>query len=74
VKAFVEFYLGHAKNLANEVHYLPLPDKAYEMGKKRFEARQTGSGFGGVPEVGVSVEEVLQREPKSATAATNESK
>ncbi len=65
VKAFVDFYLAHAKELSEEVHYLPLPDGAYQKGKERFEKRQTGSGFGGVPEVGVSVEEILKREPKS---------
>jgi phosphate transport system substrate-binding protein len=67
VKAFVEFYLTYAKVLSEEVHYLPLPDAAYAMDKKRFEDLQTGTGFGGVPETGVSVEEVLKREPKSAS-------
>jgi phosphate transport system substrate-binding protein len=48
-----------------EVKYLPLPAKAYEMGMARFNKLQTGTGFGGVPEVGLPVEEILQREPKS---------
>lgn len=64
VKEFVEFYLNHAKTLAAEVHYLPLPDKAYEMVLTRFKNLQTGTGFGGVPEVGLPVEEILNREPK----------
>jgi phosphate transport system substrate-binding protein len=68
VKAFVDFYITHAKELSEEVHYLPLPDGAYQMDKSRFEKLQTGSGFGGVPETGVSVEEVLKREPKSTSA------
>lgn len=64
VKAFVEFYLQKAAELARQVQYLPLPDQAYAMGRERFEKLQTGSGFGGEPEVGLPVEEILQREPK----------
>lgn len=64
VKAFVDFYMTHAKALVAEVNYLPLPEKAYEMGRDRFKNLQIGSGFGGVPEVGLPVEEILKREPK----------
>ncbi|HVC95652.1 MAG TPA: PstS family phosphate ABC transporter substrate-binding protein [Pirellulales bacterium] len=65
VKEFVEFYLNNAKELSTEVHYLPLPDRGYEMGLERFAALKVGSGFGGVPEVGLAVDEIFQREPKS---------
>jgi phosphate transport system substrate-binding protein len=65
VKEYVEFFLEHGAHLAKEVKYLPLPDKAYEMARERFEKRTVGTGFGGVPEVGLKVEELLQREPKS---------
>jgi phosphate transport system substrate-binding protein len=65
VKAFGEFMLSNIKELATEVGYMPLPDKAYEMSKVRFQKLQTGSGFGGVPEVGLPVEDILKREPKS---------
>ena len=65
VKAFVEFYLKHGAELVAEVKYLPLPTKAYEMGMARFKKLQTGTGFGGVPEVGLPVEDILQREPTS---------
>jgi phosphate transport system substrate-binding protein len=64
VKKFVEFYLQHVKDLAQEVKYLPLPDVAYEMAKARFGDLQTGTGFGGKAEVGLPVEEILKREPK----------
>jgi phosphate transport system substrate-binding protein len=64
VKAFVEYYLNNAKKLVAEVDYLPLPEKAYEMGRERFKKLQTGTGFGGVSEVGLPVEEILKREPK----------
>ena len=64
VQAFVEFYLKHASELAAEVKYLPLPDKAYQMGLERFAKLQTGSGFAGEPEIGLPVEEILKREPR----------
>lgn len=65
VREFVNFYLENGAELAKQVKYLPLNAKAYEMGKARFEKMQTGTGFGGVPEVGLPVEDILEREPKS---------
>lgn len=65
VREFVEFYLKNVAALATEVKYLPLPGKAYEMALERLRNAQTGTGFGGVPEVGLPVEEILQRPPKS---------
>jgi phosphate transport system substrate-binding protein len=64
VAEFVEFYLKNGEQLVAEVKYLPLPAKAYEMGMTRFKKRQIGTGFGGVPEVGLPVEDILKREPK----------
>ncbi|MCZ7632667.1 MAG: PstS family phosphate ABC transporter substrate-binding protein [Phycisphaerales bacterium] len=63
VKQFVDFYLEHAAELAEEVKYLPLPARAYEMARDRLRSGQTGTAFGGEPEVGVSVEEILSRQP-----------
>jgi phosphate transport system substrate-binding protein len=65
VRAFVEFYLNNAKPLATEVNYLPLPDKAYEMGQQRLKKMQIGTGFGGKMEVELPVEEIMKRDPKS---------
>lgn len=65
VKQFVEFLLKNVGELATEVKYLPLPAKAYELTTERFNSRTVGSGFGGKPEVGVTVEELLKREAKS---------
>lgn len=64
VKQFIEFLLKNVAKLAEEVKYLPLPANAYEMATARFEKRQVGTVFGGVPEVGVTVEEILKRETK----------
>jgi phosphate transport system substrate-binding protein len=65
VREFVEFTLKNAVPLIKEVKYLPLPDRAYEQGLKKFTGGKTGSVFGGVPEVGVSIDEVVNREAKS---------
>ena len=65
VRDFVEFYLKQGSTLVQEVKYLPLPDAAYQMGLERFKKRQTGTGFGGTSEVGLPVEEILRREPRS---------
>ncbi|HKY29729.1 MAG TPA: PstS family phosphate ABC transporter substrate-binding protein [Pyrinomonadaceae bacterium] len=65
VKEFAEFYLKNVGALAKEVKYLPLPDTAYQMAVDRLGKMQTGSGFGGVPEVGLPVEEILKRTPKT---------
>jgi phosphate transport system substrate-binding protein len=64
VKEFVEFYLENAAKLVAEVKYLPLPEQAYSMGKERFRKLDTGTGFGGEPEVGLPVEQILQRPPR----------
>jgi phosphate transport system substrate-binding protein len=65
VKEFVEFTLKNAVPLIKEVKYLPLPDRAYESAMKKFRDGKTGSVFGGVPEVGISIDEVVSREAKS---------
>jgi phosphate transport system substrate-binding protein len=65
VAEFVEFAMRNAAPLIKEVQYLPLPQRAYEIGLEKFHSGKTGSVFGGVPEVGVSIEEVLGREARS---------
>jgi phosphate transport system substrate-binding protein len=65
VKEFVEFYLKNVGTLAREVKYLPLPDTAYQLATERVRTMQTGTGFAGVPEVGLPVEEILRRTPKT---------
>jgi phosphate transport system substrate-binding protein len=65
VKQFVEFALTKGPGLVKEVKYLPLPDQAYKMGLERFAKGQTGSAFGGVPEVGLPVMDILKRTPKT---------
>jgi phosphate transport system substrate-binding protein len=61
VAEFTEFYLKNGAQLVAEVKYLPLPAKAYEIGLDRFKKRETGTAFGGVPEVGMKVEDILAK-------------
>jgi len=69
VKEYVEFFLKEGAALAKEVKYLPLPASAYETGMKRFTTRQIGTAFGGVPEVGVTIEELMKRTPVTEAKA-----
>ena len=62
IEEFVRFYLTDGRPLVKEVGYVRMPDKAYELGLKRFEERKTGSIFSGGSQVGVSIEELLARE------------
>jgi phosphate transport system substrate-binding protein len=62
VASFVAFYIEQAKALAGEVGYIPLPDKAYELVKKRFDDRKTGSAFAGGSQIGVTIEKLLESE------------
>ena len=61
VKAFVEYYLANAPQLVKEVKYVPLPDNEYAAVKAHWKGLKAGTGFGGVPEVGVKIEDLLKR-------------
>jgi phosphate transport system substrate-binding protein len=65
VREIVEFAMTKSVPLIKEVKYLQLPDRAYELSLKKFKDGKTGSVFGGVPEVGVKIEDVVSREAKS---------
>jgi phosphate transport system substrate-binding protein len=64
VKQFVEFYLKEGAALAKEVGYIDLPASAYTVALGHLNSGKLGTGFGGTPEVGLKVEELLQREGK----------
>ena len=64
VKQFVEYYLTQGKPLIEEVKYVPLPAQAYALATEHFRSGKLGTGFGGVPEVGLKVEDLLAREAK----------
>ncbi len=64
VRKFVEFVMDpkHGTELVAEVGYVPLPEKAFELGQKKFADRKTGTFFGGGSKVGVTIEELLASE------------
>jgi phosphate transport system substrate-binding protein len=64
VKEFVTFLLGDGAALAKEVGYVPLPAQAYQLATKHFNDKKMGTVFGGVPEVGVTIDALLAREGK----------
>jgi len=60
VQAFVDFYLRNATVLVEEVGYIALPKRAYDLVSERFTNRVTGSLFAGSgSKVGVTVEDLL---------------
>jgi len=64
VKEFINFYLTDGAKLAKEVGYVPLPPQAYQTALQHFKQSKLGTVFGGVPEVGVTIESLLAREGK----------
>jgi len=64
VKEFAEFYLKHAPKLVKEVKYVPLPDKVYTLGASRLTTGKVGTAFGGHADVGVTIDQLMKREPK----------
>ncbi|MBI4206031.1 MAG: PstS family phosphate ABC transporter substrate-binding protein [Betaproteobacteria bacterium] len=64
VKEFVEYYLTHGAQLSKEVGYVPLGKQHYDLAMKNFKAKKLGTGFGGKAEVGVKLDDLLQREAK----------
>jgi len=64
VRQFVEFCLREGADLVKEVGYVPLPKDAYTLALKKFNDGKLGTIFGGVPEIGVTVENLLSREGK----------
>jgi phosphate transport system substrate-binding protein len=64
VKEFVDYYMTNGAALAKEVKYVPLPDSAYTAALRNVQKGKKGSVFGGVAEVGVTIDELLKREAK----------
>jgi phosphate transport system substrate-binding protein len=61
VQGLINYYLTEGRELVNEVGYIAMPDRAYELALERFAARTTGSVFGGDGStVGASVIDMLE--------------
>jgi phosphate transport system substrate-binding protein len=65
VQKYVDFFLTEGAALASEVAYTPLPEEAYAKAKERAAERKTGTVFGGHPEVGLTIDDLMDRELKS---------
>jgi phosphate transport system substrate-binding protein len=63
VKEFVQFMLTRG-DLVAEVGYLPLPKAAYDLAWQHYQAGKLGSVFGGVPKIGVTIDQLLAMEAK----------
>ena len=64
VREFVEFYLKSASDLVKQVKYVPLPEKVYTFGASRFKSGKVGTAFAGHADVGVTIDDLMKREPK----------
>jgi phosphate transport system substrate-binding protein len=64
VQEFVKFYISNGAKLVSEVGYVPLPASAYAGVMQHFTERKTGTVFGGVPKVGLTIEQLLTMEKK----------
>jgi phosphate transport system substrate-binding protein len=63
IQRFVDFYLANVAKLAEEVGYIQLGDKAYELVTAHYEARNPGTVFGeGGAQVGMTIEQLLAQE------------
>ncbi len=60
VVAFVEFYLREAPNLVQEVGYVALPEKVYQLALHRFTIGVTGTVYGGGHAAGASLLDLFQ--------------
>ncbi len=62
VREFVEFYMKNAVALVKEVKFFSLPPQAYSTNLEHLSKKKAGTVFGGKPEIGLRIEEVLKRE------------
>lgn len=64
VRKFVEFYMTHAAKISKEVKYVPLPDRVYANNLRIIADRRVGTIFGGHNEVGMTVDDLVNRNTK----------
>ena len=64
VRKFIDFYLTAGPKLVEEVGFVPLPPEATQVALEHVNNNRLGTVFGGIPEVGVTIQDVLSREAK----------
>lgn len=61
VESFVSYFIGDGIPLVREVGYIPLTDAEYDMVRKRYAARTTGTMFEGGTQADVTLSDRLSR-------------
>lgn len=63
VREFIDYYmyLKASPKLVEHAKYIPLPPREYDAVHRHWVARKPGTGFNGVPEIGVKIDELLSR-------------
>lgn len=62
VKKYTDFYLEKAAEMTKQVQYIPLPAAAYKTAKEHLTKKKMGTVFGGEPQVGLTIEQILKKE------------
>jgi phosphate transport system substrate-binding protein len=63
VREFVQFMMQNG-DLVKEVGFLPLPQQAYDLAWKHFQAGKLGTVFGGHAKIGITIDQLLALEAK----------
>ena len=64
VKQFVEFYMANSPKIAAEVKYIPLPSTVYQKNLEHLKNARTGTIFGGVNQIGLTIDQLTSKEAK----------
>jgi phosphate transport system substrate-binding protein len=64
LKDFLQFFLINADTYVDRVHYLSLPKISYARSIADLESKKTGTRFSGLPELRLSVDDLLNRKQR----------
>lgn len=64
VRDFISFYMTNAPRLVAAVRYVPLPTQVYTIATSHFQNRKLGTVFAGDAPVGLTIQQLLQREAR----------
>lgn len=62
LREFLEFYMENAGQTANQVGYVPLPERGYQVGLSHFYRGKVGTVYEGRPQPNLTIAEVLQKQ------------
>lgn len=64
VKRFVDFYINNVSEMAKEVKFVPLPERAYQNNRKIVSDRRVGTVFVNRSKVGITIDDLINMQPK----------